>query len=285
MFSESIRDKKILNRELKNVEEEFARILMRIPRRNDPPQEPSAYWLHLQIIERYCVLEYAHIVPGSTVVEIGCGSHAITTVPLAYKVEETGRVCAVDISRWGEFDRILQAATLRRRVMPLWCDATQLPVKSESFDLAVSIHGVRSIRNEDTIVSIFKEMLRVSPHLFVAASLPIAKTRAQKAHLEMYNLREEIFEALSGRKDDIHYFSLEKLTEFVVHAGGTITETNTVDTGLPHHLAVLPREFVEKIKDEEKKECLLERWEIAFDNLLKYGEEQPPVGIIEAVRQ
>jgi len=284
MFSESMRDEEILNRELKNVEEEFAHMLMRIPRRNEPPQEPSAYWLHLEIIERHYVLEHAQIAPGSTVVEIGCGSHAITTVPLAYKVGETGRVCAVDISRWREFNRILQAATLRRRVMPLWCDATQLPVKSESFDMAVSIHGVRSFRNKDTIVKIFKEMLRVSPRLFVAASLPIAKTRAQKAHLEMYNLREEIFEALSGRKDDIHYFPLEKLAEFVVNAGGTITETKTVDTGLPDHLATLPKEFVEKIGDEEKRERLLERWEIAFDNLLKYGEEHPPVGIIKAVK-
>ncbi|ALL00345.1 hypothetical protein Pyrde_0295 [Pyrodictium delaneyi] len=43
-------------------------------------------------------------------------------------------------------------------------------------------------------------MLRVSEMVFIAESLPIARNERQKAHLEFYNLREEIFEALYGEK-------------------------------------------------------------------------------------
>lgn len=270
----------MLEQELKQVEEGFAEIVKKIPPRNEP-QPLTPYWLHLQIIERYYVLRTAHIKQGQSVIEIGCGPYAIATVPLAYMVGD-GRVCAVDKGRWKGFDSTLQAASVSN-VMPVECDATQLPFPSASFDTAVSIHAVRSFRNEDTIVSIFREMLRVSSRIFIAATVPIAKTKAQKAHIEMYNLREEIFEAVTGKKDDIHYFQLSKLVEFVKRANGSIIAAEILNVNLPHHLAFLPKEYVEKIKDDKKREDLLERREKAYQNILKYGEEHPPVGIIEAV--
>lgn len=279
-----MREKKILNRELEKIEEGFVERVMRIPQRDGPPNEPSLYWLHLEIIERYHVLANANIKAGTTVMEIGCGPFAIATVPLAYLVGEHGHVLAVDVGRWTGFEDILQATTLRERVTPIECDATRLPLKP-GIDMAVSIHAVRSFRDEDTIVDIFKEMFRVSSRLFVAESLPVAKTRAQKAHMEMYNLREEIIEAVSGKKDDIHYLPLEKLVKLVETAGGIVTEANPVDIKLPHYLAVIPKEYVERIKDQEKRDSLLERWEIAYQKLLNYGEEHPPVGVVKAVKR
>lgn len=279
-----MKEEEILKSELEHVKEEFAEIIMRIPLREGPPHEPSPYWLHLEIIERYRVLLNAHIEKGTTLLEIGSGPHGITTVALAYMVGSNGRVCAVDKGRWWGFDETLRAATLRERVIPVMCDATQLPF-TYKFDMAVSIHALRSFRDEPTIVNILKEMFRVSSRIFVAASLPTAKTKAQKAHIEMYNLKEEIFEGFSGKKDDIHYFPLKKLGEFIERAGGTTTEVKTMDVHLPHYLAFTPREIVEKIEDDEKRDDLLKRWEKAYDNLKKYGEEHPPVGLVEAVKK
>ena len=101
----------------------------------------------------------------------------------------------------------------------------------------------------------------------------------------MYNLREEIFEALIGEKDDIHYFPLEKLVKMVKKAGGKIIDAKMIDVILPHHLAFIPREYIEKIKDKGKRKGLLRRWENAYRKLQKYGEEHPLVGIIKAVRK
>lgn len=279
-----MKDKDILNQELEHVEADFAEVIMRIPPRDGPPNEPAPYWLHLEIIERYRILLNAHIERGTTLLEIGSGPFGIATVVLAYLAGSNGRICAVDKGRWWGFDETLRAVGLRERVIPIMCDATQLPFTCK-FDNAVSIHALRSFRDEPTIVNIFKEMFRVSSRVFVAASLPIAKTRAQKAHIEMYNLKEEIFESLSGEKDDIHYFPLKKLMEFIERAGGTITEAKTMDVDLPHYLACTPREMIERIEDDEKRDDLLRRWEKAYDNLQKYGEEHPPVGMVEAVRE
>jgi hypothetical protein len=107
---------------------------------------------------------------------------------------------------------------------------------------------------------------------------------AQKAHLEMYNLREEIFLARSGQKDDIHYLPLATMTEFVEKAGGEVTDSKVLEFKQPHFLACLPREIVEKIEDEATRQDLLQRWETAYAKLQKYGEEHLPVGIVKARR-
>ena len=268
---------------LKFIDDDFVKILMKIPPRKELYLPP--YWLHIQIVERYKVLSYAGIKEGMNVLEIGCGAHAIATVPLAHMVGKCGRIVAVDIKRWTFFEEIIKSAGLQRRVIPIMCDATQLPFKYQCFNIGLIVHGIRSMRSEDNIVRIIKELLRVSSQIFLAESLPIAKNKAQEAHIEMYNLREEIFEALIGEKNDIHYFPLEKLVEMVKEAGGKIIDAKMIDVNLPHHLAFIPREYIEKIKDKMKQEGLLRRWENAYRKLQKYGEEHPPVGIIKAVKK
>ncbi|ADT83190.1 class I SAM-dependent methyltransferase [Thermococcus barophilus] len=264
-----------------NSEEKFKNeILPKIPLRNEPPLPNN--WLQIEMLERFKVLQFAGIKEGMNILEIGCGAHAISTVPLAYMVGETGRVVAVDLARWTYFKEIIKSAGLWRRVIPMKIDAQNLPFPFKSFDLAVLIHGIRSLRNEETIVKVISEMLRVADEIFIAESLPIARTKGQETHLEMYNLREEIFEALYGRKDDLHYFQLEKLIEFVERAGGKIKECGTFEPNLPHFLAYIPRKYAEKIRDTRKREILLKKWESACEKLQKYGEEHPPVGWIKA---
>ncbi|MFQ5951031.1 MAG: class I SAM-dependent methyltransferase [Candidatus Geothermarchaeales archaeon] len=271
-----------LSRKLTDIDPEFAEIIKRIPPRTESQLPPD--WLHSEIIERHEVLSHATIEKGMNVLEVGSGQHAIATVPLAHMVGDTGRVTAVEIERWKYFDEVMRATGLGKRVIPLASDATQLPFPFECFDLAVIVHGIRSMRSEKTITRIISEMLRVSPRVFLTESLPIAKTRAQEAHLEMYNLREEIFEALLGAKDDIHYLPLGKLADLVERAGGRVIESKILDVGFPHYLAFIPREYVERIRDEEKRESLLRRWQVAHEKLLEHSEEHPPVAIVNAVR-
>jgi len=212
---------------------------------------------------------------------VGCGAHAITTVPLAYLVGKTGRIVAVDISRWHFFEEITSSAGLRHRIIPSKVDARELPFPFKSFDLAVLVYDVRSLKSEKTMIKVFIEMLRVAERVFIAETLPIAKNQAQEAHLEMYNLREEIFEALFGEKDDLHYLPLERLKELLEKAGGRIIESGVFEPNLPHYLAYIPREYVEQIKNEKKRVELLERWNKAYEKWKK-GAEHPPVGWIIA---
>ncbi len=257
--------------------------MKRIPLRTEPAPLPSD-WLHSEILERYRVVAHARLEEGMNVLEIGSGSHALATVSLAYMVGETGRVVAVEIERWRYFPSIMRATGLTRRVIPLACDARHLPFPSEFFDISLCVHGMRSMHSNSNIVQILGEMIRVSRRIFLAESLPIAKTKAQAAHLEMYNLREEIFEARLGTKDDIHYLPLRKVSELVKKAGGRITSSKVLDIGLPHYLAFIPKEYVEKVKDMEKRNRLIEKWQVAYRKILEHGEEHPPVAVLHAVR-
>ena len=257
-------------------EEDFKKnVLSRIPPRNESPLPPN--WLHLEMLERFRVLQHAPIREGMNVLEIGCGAHALTTVPLAYLVGETGRVVAVDKSRWRFFEEVTTAAGMKHRIIPLRLDARELPSPFKAFDLAVLVHGIRSLRNEETMIKVISEMLRVADMVFIAESLPVANNEEQEAHLELYNLREEIFEALFGEKDDLHYPTMEELIEFVEKAGGRVIESGTFEPGLPHYLAYIPRKYVEEIKDGRKRADLLKRWDAAYEKWKK-GTEHPPVG-------
>lgn len=264
-------------------EETFKKdVLSKIPPRDEPPL-PSD-WLHVEMLERFRVLRFAPLKEGMNVLEVGCGAHALTTVPLAYLVGETGRVVAIDRSRWRFFEEITSSAGVKHRIIPLKVDARELPFPFKAFDLAVLVHGIRSLKNEETMVKVMSEMFRVSERVFIAESLPIANNERQRAHLELYNLREEIFEALFGEKDDMNYPTLEKLHELVERAGGRITRSGTFEPKLPHYLAYIPREYVERIKDERKRAELLRRWDSAYEKWRK-GAEHSPVGWVLAEKE
>ncbi len=261
----------------------FTDVVQRLPLGKDEYLPPN--WLRVEALERYQVLGHAGVEPGMNVLEVGCGAHAISTVALAHKVGDRGRVVAVEKERWTYFDEIVRASGLAKRVIPQACDATSLPFPYESFDIAVTVHSVRSFRNEGTIVRIFREMFRVAQRVFVAESLPVARNAAQAAHLEMYNLRQEIFEAILGSKDDLHYFPLDQLVGLVERAGGRVTGSRTFDSNMPHYLAFIPRDYVERVEPQADREGLLRRWDAAYRKLVEHGEEHPPVGLVHGSRR
>ena len=131
---------------------------------------------------------------------------------------------------------------------------------------------------------VLREMFRVAPRVFLSESLPMARNNAQRAHLAMYDLRERVFEAATGRKDDRHYRPLHELRSLVERAGGVVERSGTLDMDLPHALAYFPRELVESVPDEKGRAELLHRWDDAMSLLERHGEDHPPVGVILARR-
>jgi precorrin-6B methylase 2 len=273
---------KRFERRLGEVDPAFAEVVERVPLQDTPPSQPE--WLRCEVLERYQVLQHAEIDRGRTVLEVGSGAHAIATVPLAYAIGESGRVIAAERSRWNHFRTIVSDSGMEARVRPVACDARRLPLRDNSVELAVCVHGIRSLGSEENMVTIFREMLRVAPRLFLAESLPIARNDAQRAHLAMYNLRQEIFEAATGRPDDLHYLPLDRLVRLVEHADGKIENSSVLEVDLPHSLAYLPRSYVEAIPDHGVRERLLRRWDEAYSLCRRYGTDHPPVGIVEAHR-
>ena len=268
---------------LEEVDPTLREVLKSIPPYQPHPRLPSN-WFHWQIIERYIVLKYAKSVSGENVLEIGCGPQAIATIPLASLVGEKGKIVALDRGRWGDFWKLIEMSGLKRRVIPVQEDARSLPFPYACFDLVVCIHGIRSFENREAVVAAVKEMLRVSKErIFLAESAPTAKNMAQKAHLAMYNLRRTLFLALGREVEgDLRYFSPEEIENIVREAGAAKIEVKLIDVGMPHHLAWFPLEMIEKIRDKEIRYDLKRKWKKALRMLEKYGEEHPPVIIVNA---
>ena len=236
------------------------------------------------MLERHQLLQHADLRSASTVLEVGSGPHAISTVPLAFELAPPGRLIAVERARWSQFSKILSATGIQDRVRAIACDARRLPLRDDSVGLGVCLHGIRSLGSEDGIVEVVREMLRVAPRVLIAESLPLGENDAQRAHLAMYALREEVFLATGGRRDDLHYFSLERLVHLVERAGGRVRSSTMMKVDLPHALAYFPRELVESIPDRSSRDDILARWNVAYSDLRRVGEDHPPVGLVAADR-
>jgi precorrin-6B methylase 2 len=264
------------------VDPGFDELIRRLPVPASPPLAPD--WLQSEMRERRELLAEAALVPGSVVLEVGAGGHALATVPIAYVLGPQGAVLAVERARWGHFRPIVAASGLGDRIRALGGDARRLPLRDGAADLALCLHGLRSLRDEEYMVTVFREMLRVAPRLVVVESLPEARTDAQRAHLAMYELREELFEATTGRKDDLRYLPLERVVGLVRRAGGRVTGSRTLELSFPHALAHFPRRMIEGLPPSPRRASLLARWDRASELGRRFGTDHPPVGMVLATR-
>ena len=271
-----------LETRLRSVDPLVREVIARVPPQRPPPSPPE--WLRYEMLERHAVLERAEVSAGTTVVEVGSGAHAMATVPLALAVGREGRVVAVERARWDHFRSVVAACGVDSQIRPVAADARWLPLRSDSAELAVCVHGVRSLHGTASAVPVVREMFRVAPRVMIAESLPIARNEAQRAHLAMYALREPVLRAATGRPDDLPYPSLEELGGLVESAGGAVERRETLDVDLPHYLAWFPRSLVESIADPAAREPLLRRWDDADGRIRQHGEDHPPVGLVLARR-
>ncbi|MGP8077604.1 MAG: class I SAM-dependent methyltransferase [Thermoplasmata archaeon] len=237
------------------------------------------------MLERFQLLQHAALREGDSVLEVGSGGHAISTVPLAFLVGAEGWVLAVERKRWDHFRTIVAASGMADRIRAAAGDALRLPVRPDAVSLAVCIHGIRSLGDDRNVVGVLREMLRVAPRIAIAETLPIARTEAQRAHLVLYNLREEVLLDSTGHPDDLPYRPLARLVSLVREAGGAVGETHILDVDLPHALAYFPRALIESIPNGGRRERLLARWDEANERRLQSGEDHPPVGMIVATRR
>ncbi len=267
---------------LRRMGSDFQRIVAGIPTLPNPPLPDD--WLASEMAERRLLLQHARINPGRRVVEVGSGAHALTTVPVAHAVGPQGRVVALERARWQHFREVVGASGLGPRVEALRADARWLPLSTEAADLALCVHGIRSLGHNGSCTQVLREMLRVASRIFLAETLPVARTPAQQAHLSMYGLREKVLLASTGRRDDLAYRPLAELCALVEAAGGVVEDRQTLDVDLPHALAYFPRATIDRVDDPADRADLSARWDGAFEQIRRYGEDHPPVGLVLASR-
>ncbi|MFX1505195.1 MAG: class I SAM-dependent methyltransferase [Promethearchaeota archaeon] len=256
------------------------KILKLIPLRNEPPFPPN--WLRLEVNHRFQVLNHIlHFPIDEKILEIGCGDHGITSMAIAGFLGSQGKLISIDIARLREVHNFKQVSP---KIEVVQCDALHLPF-SKVFDKTITFDGTRSFRSPENLIRIFRILLEWVNETIIIATLPIAETSGQKLHLDLFRIREELFDALWGTKDDLFYFTEGELTDFLKLAGADEIKTSIVSVQAPHFLGYLPICYFERIKDSSIRRKLTRRFQKLWKETQHIKEEHPPCIILQASKE
>jgi len=228
--------------------------------------------------ERRHLVEEMRLGHDGSVVEVACG-RGYTTIPLAERVAE---VTSIDLMNgygrtgwWGEFRSLMGFLGLLRKVSGIRSEASRMPLKDDSFPVAMSAHAMRNFPGRETIVAALREMRRITwsgGRVIIAENIPVTTTKAQEAHLMMFNLKTRL---LSGEKP---LYTLSEYREMFVEAGLE-----------PHDVRILnieysatPPIFIPDPDVLNRSEQVREEYENAVAMIREHGEVSPPVLFVEA---
>jgi len=229
--------------------------------------------------ERLELVEKIGVSRDDVVLDACCGK-GYTTAALARR---STRVCALDMMNgygrtgwWTNFRMEMFALGLDE-AMGLRANAAMVPLEDGKFTLAASAHALRNIGNASTIVEMLKDMSRVTRgggRVIVAENLPVARTKAQEAHLRFYNLKTRLV------RGDRPYYSEAEMVGMFEEAGLEISRRTVLDFGLSAAPPIFSLDATRYPPTE--KASIEEEFEAVVEMIHKHGESSPPVLILEA---
>ncbi len=110
----------------------------------------------------------------------------------------------------------MQELNLLKKVQGMRSDAQQLPFEENSFTVVAAVHSIRNFPNKQSIKRAISEMKRVvveGGSVIVVENLPVARTKAQEAHLKMFKCK------VKYSSGELYYFSKRELLEMFRKAG------------------------------------------------------------------
>jgi len=216
------------------------------------------------------------------VLDVGCGRGYFTIAASTRSRRVIGLDPMNGMSRhgwWRNFKESIRELQLGSKVLPLKADAQSIPLRDCSMDKAVAVHCIRNFQNRQSIQNALREMNRVlseDGELIIVENVPIARNKAQEAHLAMYRCK---CDCSSG---DIYYFSQEQLLKMFGSAGLTETRVEFVDYDLS---ATPPIFYLDSSRlGKGQMEKAQKEYAAAVDIIKKHGETSPSALIIKAVK-
>lgn len=231
--------------------------------------------------ERLVLASEMRLYEDDVVLDVGCG-RGYLTVALATLCRA---VCGMDLMNgldrrgwWTNFRAEMGALDLSHRVIGTRASATDIPFKDGSFSLTASGHALRNFGGRSTIVDALREMRRVTRNggrVIVAENLPVAGSRAQKAHLKLYKFRTKYV------KGDNPFFTESELVQMFQEAGLPPTQKEILD----FDLSATPPIFVLNVNTipEGERDQAVREYSAAVEMIREHGESSPPLLLMEAV--
>jgi len=234
--------------------------------------------------ERTALAEEMDLHDCEQVLDVGCGRGYFTIAASIF----SNRVVSLDLMNghgrygwWNDFAKSMGEVGLSDRVMGIRADVRRLPFRESSFDAAIAVHSIRNFQDKATIQTAIGEMKRVvveGGSVVIAESLPVARNRAQEAHLQMFECKVRY---TSG---ELRYLERDELVGMFESVEFKEIEGREID----HNLSAAPPLFcidchLSSLADRESEEAR-EVYGKALSLIREYGEVSPPTVLVKATK-
>jgi SAM-dependent methyltransferase len=232
-------------------------------------------------MERMMLAKDIGLKKDDVVLDVGCGRGYFTVVAAKFSKHMMGLDVMNGFGRegwWKNFKESMEELKLTQ-VYGVKGDARLIPFKNFSFSVAAAVHSIRNFLDERSIRETVMEMKRVVTEdgkVVIVESLPVAKNKAQEAHLAMFECKGKY------SVGELPYFSEEKLLKMFQKPEFKEIEVKIVD----YNLSATPPLFyldASSLKGKDRENAQME-YNLATKMIKEYGEVSTSAIIIKAAK-
>lgn len=233
-------------------------------------------------MERTALAREMRLQKDDLILDVGCGRGYFSVAAAKFSRFVVGLDLMNEYGRrgwWKNFRMTMHELNLLGKVTGVRSDATFIPFKNSSFTSAVSVHSARNFPSKQSIEKAIGEMKRVvaeNGNVIVVESLPVARTKAQEAHLQMFECKVKYV------SQELNYFPAEEWINMFRKVEFKTIEVRQLD----YNLSAAPPLFYLDISSlpQNERENAKETYDKAVDMIRKYGEASPPAILIKATK-